>query len=155
MKSVLKAGLTIGILCAIWQIVMVMSGWMTNPKFISLFYLVVLIEILVLIWGLKLTAATNGYGSQVLAGTGMSVVAGIFLFLFSWLLMNRLFPNLLGEVTAMQVGNLKAAGRSESEISAFVALQTPLINAIQGFIGTVLTGLLASLLMAIFLRRKK
>jgi len=36
-----------------------------------------------------------------------------------------------------------------------VALQTPLINAFQGFIGTVLTGLVASLLIAIFLRKKK
>ena len=85
----------------------------------------------------------------------MSVVAGIFLFLFSLLLMNILFPNILSEVTAMQVGALQKAGRSEAEISAFAALQTPLIQAAQGFIGTVITGLVSSLLIAIFLRKKQ
>jgi len=82
-----------------------------QPEILQPLYLVVLIEILILIWGLKLTAATNGYGAQVLAGTGMSVVAGIFLFLFSLLLTNVLFPTLLNEVTTMQVGTLKAASR--------------------------------------------
>jgi hypothetical protein len=155
MISVFKAGLTIAILCAIWQVVMVMSGWMTDPKHFSFFYLVILIEFVVLIWGLKLTAATNGYGMQVLAGTGMSLLAGILLFLFSFLMTTTLFPNLLREVTAMQVGTLKQAGRSEAEIAAFASLQTPLIHAVQGLLGTVVTGLLASLVIGIFLRRKK
>jgi hypothetical protein len=54
----------------------------------------------------------------------------------------------------MQAGVMRAAGRTEAEVSAFVALQKPAILAAQGFIGTVVTGLVASLLIAIFLRRK-
>jgi hypothetical protein len=155
MKSALKFGITIGILCAIWQIFMAVSGWMTNPRMFSLFYFVIVIEIACLIWGLKQTASTHGYGAQLATGAGMSLVAGVFLFLFSLLLTIVIFPNLVAEVTAMQVSVLREAGRPEPDISAFVALQKPVIMAAQGLVGTVITGVAATALIAIFLRSKK
>jgi hypothetical protein len=155
MKAILKAGLAIGILCGIWQIIMVMAGWITNPSLMDLFYLVILIEIAVLIWGLKQSSTENPYGRQVLAGTAMSVWAGVFLFAFSLLLTTVLFPNLITEMKTVQTQMLKQAGRSEAEISAGLALQTPLVQALMGLIGTVITGILASLVIAIFVRKKK
>jgi len=154
MNSILKAGFAIGVLCAIWQVIMALTGWITNPSLMNLFYLVILIEIVVLIWGLKQCAAGNTYGQQVLAGTAMSVLAGVFLFAFSLLLTMVLFPNLINEMKTVQTQVLKDAGRSEAEISVALNLQTPLIQALQGLIGTVVTGLLASLIIAIFMRKK-
>ncbi len=155
MKSILKAGLATGILCAVWEIIMASTGWITKPNLMGLFYLVVLIQIAVLMWGLKQGCGENSYGRQVLAGTGISVLAGIFLFGFSLLLTTVMFPDLMAEMKFVQTQMLRQSGRTEIEIAAAMRLQTPLIQALQGFIGTVLTGLLASLGLAVFLRKKR
>lgn len=154
MKSIFKVGLTIGVLCAIWQFIMAATGLLTNPHLFGLFYFVILIEVAVLVWGLKRTAAVNGYGAQLLSGTGASVVAGVFLFLFSLVLIVFLFPGLMGEMKAMQTDALRRAGQPEAQIEAALALQTPLFQATMGLIGTVVTGFLASLVIAAFLRKK-
>lgn len=154
MKSIFKAGLAIGIFCGIWQIILATTRWIINPSLMNLFYLVILIEIAVLIWGLKQSSTENSYGQQVLAGTAMSVLAGVFLFAFSLLLTTVLFPDLINEMKTVQTQMLKQAGRSEAEISAALSLQTPMIQAILGLIGTVVTGILASLIIAIFMRKK-
>ncbi len=154
MKSNWKAGLAIGVLCAVWEIIMAATGWITSPDLMNLFYLVILIQVGVMVWGLKLRAAERSYGRQVLDGTCMSVIAGAFLFAFSLLLTTVLFPDLIDRMKAVQMQSLKNAGRSEVEISQRLALQTPLIQALMGFAGTVLTGVLASLVIAVFARRK-
>ncbi len=154
MQSTLKAGLTIGILCGIWQLIMAMTGWITDPTLINLFYLVILIQVAVLIWALRQSAAEKSYGGQVLEGTVISAVAGVFLLAFSLLITTVLFPNLIGEMKSVQTRILKEAGRTEAEISASMRLQTPLIQAVMGLAGTLVTGVLASLVIAAFARKK-
>ena len=154
MKPILKIGFVIGVLCAIWQVLMAATGWLANPRLFAIFYVVILIEIGVLIWGLRQTAAMNAYGRQLLTGTGASIVAGLLLFLFSFVLTLLLFPGLLGEMKTTMADAMRSAGQPEAQIEAELALQTPLIQAIWGFIGTVVTGFLASLVIAAFLRRK-
>ena len=154
MKSSLKVGLAIGVACAVWQCVMVVTGWLTNPSLFPLFYLVVLIEIGILVWGLRQTAGKQSYGGQFMTGTAASMIAGAFLFVFSLILTTVLFPGVMAEMKAMQAQLLRDAGRTEAEVSAALALQTPLIQAVLGLIGTVVTGVLASLVIAAFLRRK-
>lgn len=155
MQTTLKAGLGIGILCGIWQLIMAMTGWITDPRLMKLFYLVILIQASVLIWGLKQSAAEKSYGERVLAGTLMSAIAGVFLFAFSLLLTTVLFPNLISEMKTVQTQILKEAGQTEAEISASLRLQTPLIQAILGLVGTMVTGILASLIIAAFARRSQ
>jgi hypothetical protein len=155
MKTMFKTGLAIAILCAGWQMIMITAGWLTNPKTFAFFYLVILIQVLILIWGLRQTAAQKGYGGQVLVGTGASIIAGIFLFLYTLLAITVLFPNLISEMRAMATQALEAAGQTKDQIAAALALQAPLNQAIQGFLGTVITGFLASLVIAIFVRKKR
>ena len=154
MKNALKVGLAVGILTSIWQLIMVGTGWLVRPQTFPLFYVVILIQIAVMIWGLKLTAAEHGYGRQVAFGTGASVVAAIFIFLYSLLLMLVLFPGLIDQMKAMRAQTLSDAGVTEQQIAAALALQTPAIQAFQGFLGTVVTGVLATLVIAIFQRKK-
>jgi hypothetical protein len=154
MKSTWKVGLMIGVLCAAWQLIMVYMGWLTNPRTFSLFYLVILIQIAVLIWGMRQTATDNKYGKQLLFGTLASAIAAVFILVYSLFLMMVLVPNLIGEIKAMQTAALRTAGRTEAEIAVAMALQTPLIQACQGFLGTIVTGFLASAVIAIFVRRK-
>lgn len=154
MKALLKVGLAIGILTACWQLIMIAAGWLTNPRTSSLFYIVILIQIAILIWGMRQTAASKTYGAQLGFGTAASLVAGIFLFAYSLILMTVLFPNLIGEIKTMQAEALKKAGTNDAQISAAMALQTPMVQSIMGFLGTVVTGFLASAIIAIFVRKK-
>ena len=154
MKSIWKVGLMIAVFCCAWQWIMVSTGWLTNSRTSNLFYLVILIQIVILIWAMRHTATDNKYGKQLLFGTLASATAAIFIFAFVLFLTKVLAPNLIGEIKAMQTAALKAAGRTEAEIGIAMTLQTPLFQACQGFLGTIVTGFLASAVIAIFVRKK-
>lgn len=154
MKSTWKVGLMIAVFCCAWQFIMVRIGWLTNPRTSSLFYLVILIQIVILIWAMRHTATDNKYGKQLLFGTLASAIAAIFIFAYVLFLTKVLAPNLIGEMKAMQTAQLKAAGQTDAVIAAAMTLQTPLFQAFQGFLGTIVTGFLASAVIAIFVRKK-
>jgi len=159
MKAIVKYGLWIGVLCVIWTFVMGFTGWYKHPTLLNLFWLVVVIEIAFLIVGLRETAAAgNRYWQQVAAGTGMAAVAAVIIFCGSLLFTSMVFPEYFGQMQAMQAEMMRTAGRTEAEISTAMdmarTMQTPLINAISGAIGTLATGLVASLVIAAFCRQK-
>lgn len=159
MNTIVKYGLWIGALCVIWTFVMGLTGWYKHPTLMSLFWLVVVIEIAFLIVGLRETAAAgNKYWQQVAAGTGMAAVAAVIVFCGSFLFTSVVFPEYFGEMQAMQAEMLRAAGKTDAEIATAIdmakALQTPLVNALSGAIGTVATGLVSSLVIAAFCRQK-
>jgi hypothetical protein len=134
MHPILSAGILIGALCAVWTFVMGFTGWYKDPTMAAVFFLVIPIEIGGLIWGLKRTAAEERtYRAQVVAGTLMSVVAGVII-IASSLLFTTVFPDHLQE--------LEARGSSA----------TPMGQALDGFIGTLVTGILASAVIAIWVR---
>jgi len=159
MNIIVKGGLRIGILCAIWTFAMGFSGWYRDPAMLMAFYAVILIQLGVLVWGLKQTAAQGRtYGGQVAAGTLMSVVGGVIIILSSFLFTLVVFPNYFEEIRVVQQEMLKAAGKTDAEIAAEVEMaaqfQTPVMQAIFGFIGTVFTGLIGSLIIGAFYRKK-
>lgn len=159
MSPILSAGLLIGVLCAVWTFVMGFTGWYKDPAMLNAFFVVIAIEIGGLIWGLLRTAAQGrGYGAQVVAGTLMSVIAGVIVVCSSLLFTLVAFPNYFQEVEAAQRQVLQAQGKTPAEIDAAVgtnsAAATPMGQAMAGFIGTLVTGILASALIAIVVRRR-
>lgn len=160
MRMTIKAGILIGVLCGLWMLIMGITGWYKDPVLLYLFWVVILIQLGVLIWGMRKTAGEGRtYGGQVLAGTLMSVIAGFILFFVSLLFTSVLFPNYFAELRAMQSEILRSEGKSEAEIAMHVALaaktQTPLLQALSGMLGTIVTGFLASLIIAFFVRSKR
>jgi len=153
-----KAGIWLGVLVFIWTLLMGVTGWYKHPALLNLFWVVILIEIGVLIWALRKTAATTEYLGQVGNGTLVAVIGAVIIFCGSLLFTSVLFPNYFTELRAMQEEMLRAAGRTEAEITAAIELgakmQTPFMNALMGAVGTIVTGLLASLIIAIFHRKK-
>jgi hypothetical protein len=158
MSQTLRTGAWIGALCVAWTFVMGFTGWYKDPALLNLFFLVILVEIVLLVLGLRKTAPGQGYGRQVLTGTLMAVVAAVIIFCGSLVFTNVAFPSYFEDLRAAQEQMLRAAGKSQAEIDAALqaaaAGQTPLANALAGAIGTIGTGLLASLVIAIFHRRK-
>lgn len=159
MHPILSAGLLIGVLCGIWTFVMGLTGWYKDPAMVGVFFVVILIEIGGLFWGLRQTAAEGRtYGGQVVAGTLMAVVAGVVIIASSLLFTMVAFPDYFTELEAMQRQMLAAQGKSAAEIEAEVAAgkvaATPMANAMAGFIGTLVTGIIASAVIAIWVRAR-
>lgn len=160
MNPILSAGLLIGVLCGIWTFVMGFTGWYKDPTLLNAFYLVILFEIGGLIWGLRRTAAEGRtYGGQVVAGTLMAVVAGVIIIVSSLLFTTVAFPDYFRELETANRQMLQAQGKSAAEIDAVVeataVAATPMGQAMAGFVGTLVTGILASAIIAIWVRSKR
>ena len=132
MNPILTTGLLIGTLCGIWTFVMGLTGWYRDPAMSSAFFLVIAIEVCGLFWGLRKTAAEGRtYTGQVVAGTMMAVVAGVVIICVS-LLFTTIYVDY-------------ATYRNTAS--------TPMGEALSGFMGTLITGIVASAVLAIFVRR--
>jgi hypothetical protein len=132
MNPILTTGLLIGLLCGVWTFVMGLTGWYRDPTMSSAFFLVIAIEVGGLFWGLRKTAAEGRtYTGQVVAGTMMAVVAGVIIICAS-LLFTTIFSD---------YGNYRDAA------------STPMGEALSGFMGTLITGIVASAVIGLFVRR--
>jgi hypothetical protein len=159
MNPILSAGLLIGVLCGVWTFVMGFSGWYKDPTMLNLFFFVIVIEIAGLIWGLRKTAAQGRtYSGQVVAGTLMSIVAGLVIICSSLLFTTVAFPDYFTELNAAQRAMMQQQGKSDAEITAAIdaaaPMQTPIANALAGFLGTFITGVVASAIIAIWIRTR-
>jgi Protein of unknown function (DUF4199) len=160
MNPVLAAGLLIGVLCAVWTFIMGATGWYKDPAMMRWFFLVIAIEVGGLIWGLRRTAAEGrSYGGQVIAGTMMATIAGVVVICSSLLFTTVVYTDYFAELETMNVKMLREQGVPESEIDRQVianrASNTPMGQALLGFTGTLITGIVASALLAIAIRRRK
>lgn len=158
MNPIASAGILIGVLCTIWMYVMGFTGWYIDPTLAWAFFLVIPIEIVGLIWGLRRTAAEGRtYGSQVVAGTLMAVVAGVIIVAASLVFTTVAFPNYFRDLAARQREMLEIQGLPQAEIEELVRATTdttPMAQAMTGFIGTLITGIVASAVIALWVRAK-
>jgi hypothetical protein len=159
MSPTLKAGLALGVAVEVWTFTVIALGWHKDPVMLSLFYLVIFIQAAVLVWGLRMTAAQGkGYGAQVGAGTAMSAVGAVVIFVGAYLMVTMVFPNYFAEVQEAGRMALQAQDLSEeaiqAQLDAMAPMQTPFANAMTGAIATVITGLIESLIIAAFVKAK-
>jgi hypothetical protein len=159
MKPTLKAGILLGVLVFLWTLIMGITGWYKDPVLLNLFYVVILIQIGVLIWGLRLTAVEGStYGSQVKAGTLISVFGAVIIFAGSLLFTTVFFPSYFEEVREAGRQVMLAEGMPEADVMAALdaqaGMQTPLMQALIGAVMTVITGFVVSLVLAALIRKK-
>ena len=159
MNPILSTGIVIGVLCSVWTLVMGYTGWYKDPALSNVFFLVIVIEIGGLVWGLRRTAREGRtYLGQILAGTMMAIVAGVIIIGSSLLFTTVLFPNYAQEIEQMFRTTLQQQGKSHAEIAAAVhanaASWTPMAQAMSGFIGTLVTGIVASAVIGWFVRKR-
>ena len=158
MKPTARAGVVLGALVVAWMFLMGFTGWYKDPALSSLFFVVILIEIGVLVWGMRQTAAEKNYFGQVLAGLTIAAIGSVLIFAGSIVFTSVAFPAYFDEMRALQIEQLKAKGIPEDQVLAAVdmarPMQTPVVNALFGVVGTMVTGLVASLVIAAFVRKK-
>jgi Protein of unknown function (DUF4199) len=159
MQPILRTGLVIGVLCGIWMLVLGFTGWYRDPVMSRLFFIVIAIEIGGLAWGLRKTALEGRtYRGQVVAGTLMSVVAGVIVIAFSLVFTMALFPDYGRLQLVHERERLEAQQVSAAEIDRILADReaalAPMSRALEGFTGTLVTGILASAVIAFFVRAR-
>jgi len=158
MATIFKYGILLGVLVEIWTVVIIATGWYKDPALLMLFFLVIPLEVVLLVIALQGTASGAEYGQQVMTGTLISVVGGVIILVGSFLITTVVFPHYFADLRAISATALAKSGKTPEQIAAALnasdALYNPWTNSIQGFIGTVGTGIFTSLVAAIFLRRK-
>lgn len=159
MKTGIIAGIVLGALIAAWTCLMGITGWYKDPVLSNAFWMVVMIQIAVLIVTLWRTRRDREYFAQVGLGTLASLIAAVIAFANSLLFTSVLFPEYFEELRAMQVELARAEGLDEAAIQArldaIAPMQTPFMQAFAGFAGTLLTGIVVSVIAGVFLRKKK
>jgi len=158
MSIPIRAGVLLGVLCVFWTFVMGLTGWYKDPVMLNLFFLVILLEVGIVIWALRKTAASATWGGQIVNGLVLSLVASVIIFAGSLFFTTVAFPDYFTELQSAQAQMLKTQGLSEADIkmqvAAAAALQTPFMNALTGVIGTVVTGVVVAAIAGAFLRKK-
>jgi len=160
MNVIIRGGVLLGVLVTIFTWIFAFSGMHKNIGAAMTFPIVAtVIEIGVLVWALKKTAAQGRrYMGQVSAGTMLAFVGGSLIFATSWMLTAQLYPSYFAEVNAAGTEYFRAQGMDDAAIQAELAksaaMQTPAMQAIMGFAATVITGLIVSLITAIWIRNK-
>lgn len=159
MNPILSAGLLIGVLCGAWTFVMGLTGWYRDPVMTNIFFVVILFEIGGLVWGLRRTASLGrNYGQQVMAGTMMAVVAGVIIVACSLVFTMVVYPDYASALENATRATLQAQGKGEAEIAEALrtnaASATPMAQAMSGFVGTLITGIVASAVVALFVRAR-
>jgi hypothetical protein len=159
MNTIMRWGLILGVVCTAFTFLLGFMGWYKDPAMVNWFYLVILIQIVITVMGLRQTAAEGrGYGGQVSAGLLISLVGGIIIMLGSLLFTTVVFPDYFDEIASVQEDALRDRGMSDAEIQQAMdmsaSFMNPFVNAIIGCVFTVIFGLIFSLIIAIFVRSK-
>ena len=159
MQPTVKAGIVLGVAAEIWSIFVIAIGLHHNPMTLLIFYLVIFIQAGVLFWGLRMTAAQGKtYGGQVVSGLIISAIGAAIIFVGSLILTSYVFPNYFVEVSEGLRAFLQSQGMPEADIQmqldSMASSNTPMQNAISGVIGTLVTGLILSLIIGAFVKAK-
>ncbi len=159
MSTPVKGGILLGLLTVAWTFVIGFTGWYKDPVLLNLFFVVILIQLGVMIWAFRKTAAEGAaYGKQIVNGLILSVVGAVIIFFGSLLFTTVVFPHYFQDLRAIHTEILRQGGMAEEEISRAVdagaVMQTPVMQAISGVAGTLVTGLVFSLVLGVFFRRK-
>ena len=89
----------------------------------------------------------------------MAMIGSIIIFCASILFTSVLYPNSFAEVNEMSREVMRKAGQSEEQIRAAIEAaapgQTPVMGALFGVIGAMMTGIIASAIIAIWVRERE
>ncbi len=176
MLKILRAGLVLGLTVTGWAALGILMGWHKDLSLGFFWWLVIPLEIGILIWALRSLAPTSGYARQILNAICISLIAAIVIFPGSLFLTTLAFPSYLHDVDVANDQMMKKRGLSETQIVGVKlklyearglskeqakvahAFDEPTSSSVQvalgQSIGPVLTCLLASLIAAIWLRKR-
>jgi hypothetical protein len=117
----------------------------------------IVLNVVCVVMGLKGTAADAGYGKQLLNSAILGLVAGVPIFIVSWLCFTMLFGDYLAEDKTLWIEFFESTGMPEEAMTQQISkmeARTPFGDALSGLIGTFVTSLVIGAIAGIFLRKK-
>jgi hypothetical protein len=157
MSGFINAGLVTGIGTVIWTFVMGFTGWYKDPALMALFFLVAVLEVVMVILALRQHARENVWWDQVRGGITTGMVASPIIFAGSFAFTKFVFPTYFADITAMGEKMMREGRAAEADIQAYLAsqaAQTSVSNAMAGVIGTLVTAVVVAAIGGAFLRKK-
>ena len=159
MNTTFKYGLALGIVVEIWTAIVIAAGWHKDPLLLYLFFLVLPIQATILILALReISVSGGGYGRKVRTGLGVSLIGGVIILFGSVLLTAVVFPHYFDELRVAGEALLVKAGKKPEEVATMMkaneSMYSPWSSGIQGFVGTMATGVLVSLIAAGWIRKR-
>ena len=158
MQSVIKASVALVIAVMLISVLMYVTGLHENALIGGLGSLLLVIgaNVGVVFWGLKQTAAENGYPRQLGNGALIGLIGGALVFLGSLALLTAL-PDYLEDMKEMQISAFEQLNLDEDLMEQQIAkieAVTPVSSSRDGLIGTFFTSLIVGAIVAIFKRKK-
>ena len=157
MLNAIKPAVILGVGVILLSTLTIATGMHTNVALQQALFLGAAIgmNVAVIIWALRGNAAENGYAAQLGISALVGLIAGVIIFIGSYVLTTVVFPDALSETADAMLPLLEQAGMSEEQIDARMAkMESPVSNALPGLIGTFVTSLVVGAVVAIFFRRK-
>lgn len=158
MGAPVKWGVILAVVVTVFNGIWVIAGLHTSLGAAAGYLaFVTIVDIIAVVLALRACASENTYGRQVIGGLVLGIVAGVLIFLTSWIMLTFVFPSAVPEQVAGFTEAYRALpvdeARQEEMIAALDNL-TPFSNAFQGALGTLLTSLVAGAIAGAFLRKK-
>ncbi len=159
MSPIIKGGVALGIVTILISLVFGFTGMYKDPSLANFWFpMAIGGTALVLFWTLRQTAATRGYGGQIVAALGIAIVAAPIILGNGFLFNGVLFPDSMEIARQNAADGMAASGLSdadvEKQLDALGFMFTPAFSAILGAVMTVVTSLVLGLIIAIFVRKK-
>jgi len=158
MNVVVKWSVILAVLVAAFSILIAVTGMHENPITAMVFVVVaIVINVVVVFMALRQTAGDNSYVQQLLNGVLIGAIAGILIFLSSWMMLSVLFPDYLAESKEGTIAFLESMNLPEEQLDSQIEKldrATPMNQAASGLIGTFFTSLFAAAIVGIFKRKK-
>ena len=158
MNAVVKGSVGLAVAVGLVSILYVALGLHTNPMMglvsIALF---IVFNVGAVYWVLNQSAAENAYGAQLLNGLILGAIAGVLIFVFSWLNLAVIFPDAMEEMRVGYIEWMEAAGLPQDQLDKQIAKldeATPVSQSLPGLIGTLVTSVIVAAIVAIFKRKK-
>ena len=159
MQIPIKAGVILAVLVTLTSATLIATGLHENFIVLNIVSIVVYIAINVgvVFWALKRTAAENTYRLQLRSSLVLGVVGGLLVFLGSWLLLAVVFPGALPAIREGAVAFMEGSGMTDPQVleqMESLDAATPLSQSIPGGFFTVLTSLVSGAIIGAFQRKK-
>ena len=158
MSPVLKGGIGLGIGVIVTSLVWGFGGLYKNPS-LGLVNILLFVALTFGAVGWTLSKTMRGYGGQIVAALGVAVIAIPLVVFNGYLFAGVLFPDVIDVQLQQQQDKFAAAGMSDQEIEQAMGVaekfMTPLVQGIVGGIMTLITSLIAGLILAAFIRSRE
>lgn len=154
-----KWGAILGVVVGAMGFVFGGAGLHANPATTAMVFvgLSIVINVVVVIVGLRATAGGSSWGRQLANAGVIGVVGAVIIFASSWLMTVVVFPDYYSEMFEGYRQGFASAGMSPEQIATEmrpIEATTPVRSALSGATGTIFTSLAVGALAGIRLRQK-